>query len=257
VSQVPVTYFTDPACPRSWAAEPALARLHTEFGADVLITYVMGGLAREFDRPLAVLGEILQTSADSGMPADPRGWLDRPPRSSYPACLAVRAAAEQGLTGEFLRAARVALMCRRRRLDAPDALVELAREVPGLQIDRFAIDLASNAITESFGADLERWRTEHPEGILPVLAVGHAGSLAGAEISPDAVAELARRAGAGAVPLPEVESALRRLGPVAAVEVAAACGLPLPRAQAELWRLALEWRARPERVLAGELWGVG
>jgi hypothetical protein len=32
------------------------------------------------------------------------------------------------------------------------------------------------------------------------------------------------------------------------------CDLPGPRAAAELWRLALEWRVRPRRVLGGELW---
>ena len=37
-------------------------------------------------------------------------------------------------------------------------------------------------------------------------------------------------------------------------EVTAVAALPAPRASAELWRLALEWRARPRRVLAGEVW---
>ena len=55
-------------------------------------------------------------------------------------------------------------------------------------------------------------------------------------------------------PAPTVEEALARFGSLAAVEVAAACDLPGPRAQAELWRLATEWRVRPERFLTGELW---
>jgi hypothetical protein len=37
-------------------------------------------------------------------------------------------------------------------------------------------------------------------------------------------------------------------------EVAAVCDLPGPRAPAELWRMAAEWRVRPERVLTGWLW---
>jgi hypothetical protein len=36
--------------------------------------------------------------------------------------------------------------------------------------------------------------------------------------------------------------------------VAAVCDLPGPRAAAELWRLALEWRVRSRPVLWGELW---
>ena len=53
---------------------------------------------------------------------------------------------------------------------------------------------------------------------------------------------------------PGIEDALRRFGPMATPEVAAVCDLPGPRAPAELWRLALEWRVRPRRVLGGELW---
>ena len=37
-------------------------------------------------------------------------------------------------------------------------------------------------------------------------------------------------------------------------EVAAVCGMPPPRAAAELWRLALDWRVRQRRVAGGELW---
>jgi protein-disulfide isomerase-like protein with CxxC motif len=46
VTVVHVIYYTDPACPWSWAAEPALRRIEGEFGDGVAITYVMGGLAR-------------------------------------------------------------------------------------------------------------------------------------------------------------------------------------------------------------------
>ncbi len=96
------------------------------------------------------------------MPVDPRLWLDAPPRSSYPACQAVKAAAEQDLDGPYLRVVREGLMVDRRTLDSPDALIDAARRVPGMDVERFAIDLRSNAITESFGADLERVRAAAP-----------------------------------------------------------------------------------------------
>ena len=41
---------------------------------------------------------------------------------------------------------------------------------------------------------------------------------------------------------------------MATPEVAVACALPGPHAAAELWRLATEWRVRPEQALTGELW---
>ena len=52
----------------------------------------------------------------------------------------------------------------------------------------------------------------------------------------------------------DVEGMLRRFGPATTAEVAAVCDLPGPRAPAELWRRALEWRVRPEAVLGGQLW---
>ena len=65
---------------------------------------------------------------------------------------------------------------------------------------------------------------------------------------------------AGAAPAggdpPTPEEALRRFGRMATPEVAAVCGLPGPRAAAELWRLAEAWRVRPERRLTGELWSL-
>ena len=47
---------------------------------------------------------------------------------------------------------------------------------------------------------------------------------------------------------------VRRYATMTSAEVAAVCNLPGPRAPAELWRLALEWRVNVERVHGGELW---
>jgi predicted DsbA family dithiol-disulfide isomerase len=256
-----VSYYTDPACPWSWAAEPALRALQALFGADLRITYVMGGLAREFRRPAETARHVLDAAAASGMPADARLWLDHPPSSSYPACLAVKAAAEQRLDGAYLRAVREGLMVRRLKLDGPDALTDVARRVPGLDVARFAIDLRSNAIVEAFGADLDRAREAALPGAPRVAfpsfrMVGEDGAEQWVRDrwEPAALREAAVAAGGVAAAAPGVEEALGRFGALATAEVAAACDLPGPRAPAELWRLASEWRVRPERVLGGELW---
>ncbi|MDQ3849343.1 MAG: DsbA family protein [Actinomycetota bacterium] len=260
---VHVTYYTDPACPWSWAAEPAFRRLLARFGDELRITYVMGGMARRFGDPVHVLGEVLDAAAESAMPVDPRLWLDHPPASSYPSCLAVKAAAEQSLDGAYLRRAREGLMCQRRKLDNADALVEIARGVEGMNVERFAIDLSSNAITESFAADLERARAaasdqqdESGRVPFPTFEVEEHGGLYG-EAPAEGLERLVRDAGAApAGGAPGVQDALRRFGRMATAEVAAVCDLPGPRAAAELWRLAAEWRVRPERVLTGELWSA-
>ncbi|MEN3283216.1 MAG: putative protein-disulfide isomerase [Solirubrobacteraceae bacterium] len=129
-----MSYYTDPACPYSWAAEPALRRLQVEFAEGLTITYVMGGLAREFRKPLQTMRHVLDAAAESGMPTDPRLWLDAPPTSSYPACQAVKAAAEQSLDGPYLRTRAAARDeeqpgCRRPRVPFPSFEVRGEDEV--------------------------------------------------------------------------------------------------------------------------------
>ena len=228
-----------------------------EFGDDLSITYVMGGLAREIAPPheTRVL-EWLGYSDRSGMPVDPRLWSEGPIRSTYPACMAVKAAAEQGPepAARYLRALREGLMCFRRKLDAPEALVEEARAA-GLDAARFRLDLGSNAIVEAFAGDLERTRALDPGRVtLPCFEVG--SELLFGPQSHERLREAALAAGAPppAARAPEVLAALGRFGRMAGVEVEAVCDLPGPRANAELWRLAAEWRVKPVRVLTGMLW---
>ena len=55
-------------------------------------------------------------------------------------------------------------------------------------------------------------------------------------------------------PPPDPLAAVTRFGRAASIEIATVCDLPGPRAEAELWRLATEWRLKPVRVLTGTLW---
>jgi predicted DsbA family dithiol-disulfide isomerase len=250
---VRLSYHTDPACPASWAAEPALRRLLVEFGADLSITYVMGGLAREYEAPFeSRVREWLEYADRSDMPFDPLLWSEGPIRSTYPACIAVKAAAEQGAEagGRYLRALREGLMCFRRKLDAKEALVEEARGT-GLDVERFRIDLDSHAILEAFGADLEARRSRSRE--LPFFVVGENELVCGPGDELRAAVQTAGARPSGE-PGPDVLGALGRFGRMATAEVQAVCDLPGPRVNAELWRLAVEWRVKPVRVLTGTLW---
>jgi putative protein-disulfide isomerase len=228
-----------------------------EFGDEVLITYVMGGLAREIDPPYeARMLDWLEHADRSAMPVDPRLWYEGPIRSTYPACMAVKAAAEQGAeaAARYLRALREGLMCFRRKLDVTEALIEEARGA-GLDAARFRVDLGSHAIVEAFGADLDEARALDPDRFtLPSFEIG-SQVLFGAQdyeaLREAALAEGARPSGG---PAPDVPAALARFRRMASVEVEAVCGLAAPPANAELWRLAAEWRVKPVRVLTGLLW---
>jgi putative protein-disulfide isomerase len=283
-------WYTDPASSHSWAQEPALRKLMVEFAADVEITYVMGGLARDYtqgyeDAPAGIGGRRgvfegllfhwLDVAEQSGMPFDPRLWLENPIATTYPACMAVKAAAEQADDRGYLylRTVREGLLCFRRKLDTTEPLVDQARSA-GLDVERFRVDLASNAIVEAFASNLEEARA------VPAEARERGGFKDAAQGGERLVFPTARFTGAagedhwvfgrrpyeeyrqaalaaGAEPAggdpPGVLDALHRFGRMAAREVEAVCDLPGPRAEAELWRLASEWRVRPLRVLTGWL----
>ncbi|MEA2388714.1 MAG: putative protein-disulfide isomerase [Thermoleophilaceae bacterium] len=235
-----------------------------EFGESLSFTWVMGGLARDNTSKKGVyswlLEHWLEVAAESRMPFDPLLWKEGPIASTYPSCMAVKAAQEQADDGgyRYLRELREGLMCFRRKLDTTEALVEAARGV-GLGVERFRIDLGSNAIVEAFGADLEDTRREGERLPLPSVEFrsgddgvhGVYGTASYDELRAAAIA-------AGAEPVtderPDVKQALTRFGRMATLEVEEVCGLPEPRAQAELWRLAAEWEVKPLRVLTGWLW---
>ena len=267
IEVVAARYYTDPFCPWSWALEPARQKLQQELGAGLRLTYVLGGMRQELEDPQQVALAVLEASAASGMPVDARLWLRDPPRSSHPACLAVKAAAEQGDPGPYLRRLREASLCRQRKLEGAEELIAEARATPGLDLNRFKLDISSNAVLESFGGDLDRARAvpqeHHSDGRvkLPSLEfIGPDGTIHGVYGFADhaALSQAAMAAGASPqAPAPlTVEQALRDLGPLAAAEVSAVCGLPGPAARAELWRLATEWRVRSEPVGSGALWSL-
>jgi hypothetical protein len=188
------------------------------------------------------------------MPVDPRVFLRDPPTSTHPAGLAVAAVSEQGDPAPFLRRLREAIMVEGRRMDTAPALLDAAREVANLDLDRLRVDFGSNAIVERFGADVERGRGVRTPTVEFAGGERVAGRAAYADLRAAAVAAGAEPSGNG---FPGVEEALRRFGTMATAEVAAVCDLPGPRAPAELWRLALEWRVKPRRTGGGELWELG
>ena len=253
VPAVSVTVLTDPYCPWSWATEPQLRRLQVEFGVALRFTFVIVGLKRTIEPAdaAALAYDTADASAESGMPADPRVFLRDPPSSTHPAGLAVAAVSEQGDPGPFIRRLREAILLERRRMDTAPALLDAAREAGGLDLERLRVDFGSNAIVERFAADLERGRG----ATTPTVVFGDGSTVEGygpyERLHEAALAAGAEPAGDGR---PGVEEALRRFGAMATPEVAAVCDLAGPRAPAELWRLALEWRVRPRRVPGGELW---
>jgi predicted DsbA family dithiol-disulfide isomerase len=286
-----VRFYSDPACPWSWAAEPALRRLLWEFEGELEIVWVMGGLARRYGRDYRdeegrigkgpdcfadLISHWLDIAAASEMPLDPRIWTEAPLSSTYPACQAVKAACEQGWEAgyRYLRQVREGLMLERRKLDHPEALLAAAGPAR-LDRRRFEIDLFSEAITEAFAADLDEVRDVPPEArevgavrrtegkeriaFPSALFIGEDGSrhgVWGTARSHPALREAALAAGARPVNEGELAplEAIRRFGRCATRELEVLCERARPVVEAELWALARDWKLKPVAALTGTLW---
>jgi hypothetical protein len=239
--------------------EPNTRRLAVEFGDSLDWKLVMGGLGRDYKgHEKGALVRWVEDADAIEMPIDPLLWKESPISSTYPACIAVKAAGEQGIDAQvrFLRVVREGLLCFRRKLDSLEPFVEEARRA-GLDVERFRADAASHATLEAFGADLELTR-QAPEGSpredrvpFPTLRIGDRWLFGRRPY--EEMREAAVDAGAAPVqadPL-SLDAAFARFERLAPNEVEVLCGLAGPLAHAELWRRATEWLVRPLQVGAG------
>jgi predicted DsbA family dithiol-disulfide isomerase len=277
---VQVRFYTDPACPWSWAAEPAIRRLIWELEGELEFVWVMGGLARSYEHAnlLDVVGQWLEDAAAGEMPCDPRIWTQNPLNSTYPACQAVKAAEEQGWQAgyRYLRTLREGIMFERRKLDHADALIDAAGR-SGIDRPRFEVDLRSHAITEAFGADLEevrdppqeardadaihrsskgRERISFPSAVIVAESGSRHGVWGSDAVDPEKMRAAALAAGAKLVNEGALEplDAIKRFGRCATRELEVLAQRPLPVLEAELWTLARNWKLKPVSALTGTVW---
>lgn len=132
------TYFTDPLCCWSWGFEPQMRRLRHGFAGRIAWRIRMGGMIptwSRFDDPLNSVhrpGQMaplwLQAAQITGVPIDAAIWNEDPPQSSWPACLAVKAAGMQSPAAAdvMLRRLREAVMAEGRNIARDEVLLELA-----------------------------------------------------------------------------------------------------------------------------------
>lgn len=170
--RVEITFYTDPLCCWGWAFEPQWRRLQFEFQDTILCRYVMSGLLptwQNFNDPLYSVSRPMQmgpvwheAALKSGMEIYDKIWVEDPPASSYPACIAVKCAALQSQTAgiQYLRMAREAVMLQGKNIARKDVLIgiaeDLAKNYSGLlDINRFLFDFtgSDNGI-EAFRKDL-------------------------------------------------------------------------------------------------------
>ncbi|MEX2336473.1 MAG: DsbA family protein [Fulvivirga sp.] len=173
VAKLEIEYYTDPLCCWSWGFEPQWRRLRYEYAESLNWRYVVGGMLvdwNSYNDPVnsvskpAQMGPVWKEAKHlSGMPVNDHIWVENPPKSSYPACLAVKAAGRQGPEAEekYLRKAREAVMTDLVDISQREVLLSLAGQVAEDNPDafdpvKFRKDLVAKSTLDLLKKDLRK-----------------------------------------------------------------------------------------------------
>jgi protein-disulfide isomerase-like protein with CxxC motif len=277
--QVRVIWYTDPINVWCWGCEPAIRRIQSRYPDDVRVELVMGGLFEDFG-PLreywarmsggrwqdSVLAFLNSVAAHHRMPMDvPRmtASLDDL-KSTWPSCIAVKAAGLQGATREYLylRRFREAMYIEGRTTTRRDVQVELAGEI-GLDAAAFERALDDGSAEAAFHKDLDLCRSKGVTGFpLFELARGSASARLEGWQPWDAFEEALREFAPDVHPRPldptpaNVLALLRRYERCATLEVAAILGVTDDEAELVLEELEARGSVLRREVGAGLFWEV-
>jgi putative protein-disulfide isomerase len=138
-------------CSWCWGYRPVHDELRARLPASVKWKNLLGGLAPDSDVPmpeqtrLIIMNHWRNIQQKLGTEFNFDFWTKcKPRRSTYPACRAVLAAAEQGAEEEMIDAIQRAYYLRAMNPSDKETLIQLAEEL-GLNKERFVSDLISPA----------------------------------------------------------------------------------------------------------------
>jgi putative protein-disulfide isomerase len=166
-----ITIFTDPLCCWSWAFEPQLQQLKTALGGQAKWDYRMGGLLPSWDnfhdninavsRPIQMAPLWAHAGEVANKPIHHRIWINDPPASSYPACIAVKCAQLQSpQAGEsMLYLLREACMTDGKNIAKQEIIFDVAQKLlvanNNFDLALFEDDYFSDKGMEAFRSDLQ------------------------------------------------------------------------------------------------------
>ena len=157
-------YVADPMCSWCWGFAPVLATLRTVLPPTLKVHYIMGGLAPDSNEPMPatvrsyVQNAWRQVEKQTGASFNWEYWEKcRPRRSTYPACRAVLAAAQQGASEAMFNAIQQAYYLAAQNPSDLETLYHLAAQLD-LDVKRFKHDIHSPAIAEKLQQDFMQRR---------------------------------------------------------------------------------------------------
>lgn len=187
MDKVAIVCYTDPICCWSWGLHPHLQRLLDEYPGQIQIDYRMGGLIpdwTEFSDPLnsiykpTQMGPMwMQASHLTGRKIDDLIWIEDPPSSSFPACIAVKTAQLQSREAgvHMLLTLSKAVMESRKNIAKTEVIAELAEGLAHARpaffdMERFKKEYNGDQSRESFRHDLKIVKL-HKFGRFPTLTI--------------------------------------------------------------------------------------
>jgi len=150
---VKIIYYTDPICSSCWGIEPQLRKLKLEYGDYIEIDYRMGGLLPDWSynsggisKPADVAHHWNEASLHYEMPIDGDVWLEDPLDSSYPSCIAMKAAQIQShdKAVKFMRILREKLYLEKKNIAKWENIVQAA-QLSDLDINKLKTDYEDKA----------------------------------------------------------------------------------------------------------------
>lgn len=270
-------HYTDPYSVWCWGAQPVVRAIEYLYDGKIAVEHRIGGLFEDFTPVLkqwqketgekwqeGVLAFLEGVCDRCGMPFDREQVRHRLGkfRSTFPACIAVKAAFLQGETGgaRYLRRIREAIELEGMDVDPAHAQVALAEQV-GLDAARFDRDLTSGTARRAFDEDREECARQGISGFpsfafqrgqVRVEVDGHqpwehfADALS--KLAPDLTPKGGEPTPAGAAEV------LRRFGRCATREVAVCLGTNDDEAEIVLDELVAKGEARRTTHGKGVMW---
>ncbi len=179
---VKIIYYTDPICSSCWGIEPQLRKLKLEYGDYFEIDYRMGGLLPDWSynsggisKPSDVAHHWDEASLYYEMPIDGNVWIEDPLDSSYPSCIAMKAAQIQSKEKavKFMRILREELYLNKKNIAKWENIVEAAK-IAGLDVQKLKTDYEGDA-KKLFQEDLNLGKTLGVRGF-PTLFLADANN---------------------------------------------------------------------------------
>jgi len=277
--RVHVVWYTDPINVWCWGCEPAIRRVQARYPDRVQVDVVMGGLFEDFS-PIrdswarmsggrwqdSVLAFLTAVAAHHRMPMDVPKMMTSVDdlKSTWPSCIAVKAAGLQGTAREvlYLRRFREAMYIEGRTTTHRDVQVELAREI-GLDVAAFEHALDDGSAEAAFHKDLDLCRSKSVTGFPTFEFVRGAATARLEGWQPwDAFEEALREFAPDLQPRPidatpeSVRTLVRRYDRCATLEVAAILGVTDDEAELVLEELEVQRAIVRREVGGGLFWEV-